>query len=73
MPRKRKPPTQAQPMLAMHADLCIVRQSATAIDDVIVQCPHCGEVSEYQDCDVIGADEDCCFCPCCQGEMRWPE
>ncbi len=66
MPRKRKP-TVEHPPLPMGVDAVVICQSATDIDSVKLRCPHCGAESDYADCDVLGADDDSCFCPSCTG------
>jgi len=36
----------------------------------MVLCGECGQESLLDDCDALGADEDCCFCANCQAEIK---
>ncbi len=36
----------------------------------MVRCGECGQESLLDDCDALGADEDCCFCANCQAEIK---
>jgi hypothetical protein len=33
-------------------------------------CPHCGAHATADECDVMGAEPDCVFCPNCNGEFE---
>lgn len=36
----------------------------------IYTCPHCGEAVTTAECDCLGADRGCVFCPHCNGEFE---
>ncbi len=42
----------------------------TSVFDPIYQCPYCGHMAAVDDCDVMGAEKDCLFCPQCNREFQ---
>jgi rubrerythrin len=36
----------------------------------VYKCPTCGAMAALDDCDMIGADEDCLFCRACGKEFH---
>lgn len=39
--------------------------------ELIYTCPHCKKmIGDYDDCDVMGAEPGCLFCPFCNGEFH---
>lgn len=41
-----------------------------AKDEPLYTCPHCKQVTDGDACDVLGAEDGCCFCPNCSGEFE---
>ncbi len=51
-------------------DARVLRTDRDVFDGAIYECPWCLQGVNQSECDCIGADDGCYFCPECNGEFK---